>query len=99
MYTNYRPCDTETLSHLISHDEYYEKWDTIDKTKHKPSMPQPRIWHTQITTISSEDFFFVFREHLNLGTKIKKSCLNAPRILKNLKICRRFKMGSQNKKV
>ena len=50
--TNHRPWDKETLSHKISHDEYYEKWDTIDKTKHKPSMPQPRIWRTRITTTS-----------------------------------------------
>ena len=31
-----------------------------------------------------------------MGTKIKKSYLNSPRILKNPKICRRLKMGSQN---
>ena len=43
--------DTETPSHKISHDEYYEKRGTTDKTKHKPSMPQPRIRHTRITTI------------------------------------------------
>ena len=24
--TNHRPWDTETPSHKISHDEYYEKW-------------------------------------------------------------------------
>ena len=42
--TNHRLWDTETLSHKILHDEYYEKWDTIDKTKHRLSMPQPRIW-------------------------------------------------------
>ena len=30
--TNHRPWDTETLSHKISQDEYYEKWETIDKT-------------------------------------------------------------------
>ena len=34
----------------ISHDEYHGKRSTIDKTKHKPSMPQPRIWHARITT-------------------------------------------------
>ena len=48
--TNHRPWDTETLSHKISHDEYYEKRGTTDKTKHKPSRPQPHIRHTQITT-------------------------------------------------
>ena len=48
--TNHRPWDTETPSHKISHDEYYEKRGTTDKTKHKPSMPQPRIRHTRITT-------------------------------------------------
>ena len=48
--TNHRPWDTETPSDKISHDEYYEKWGTIDETKHKSSMPQPRIWHTRITT-------------------------------------------------
>ena len=48
--TNYRPWDTKTPSHKISHDEYYEKRGTTNKTKHKPSMPQPRIRHTQITT-------------------------------------------------
>ena len=48
--TNHRPWDTEMLLHKISHDEYYEKRGTTDKTKHKPSMPQPRIWHTRITT-------------------------------------------------
>ena len=51
--TNYRPWDTETPSHKISHNEYYEKQGTIDKTKHKPSMPQPRIRHTRIMTPSS----------------------------------------------
>ena len=45
-YLNRRPWDTETASHKISHDEYYEKWGTTDKTKHKPSMLQPRIGHT-----------------------------------------------------
>ena len=44
--SNHRPWDTEMLSHKISHDEYYEKWGRSDKTKHKPSIPQPRIWHT-----------------------------------------------------
>ena len=51
--TNHRPWDTETPSHKISHDEYYEKRGTTDKTKHKPSMSQPRIWHTRITTDAS----------------------------------------------
>ena len=50
--TNHRPWDTETPSHKISHDEYYEKRGTTDKTKHKPSMSQPRIRHTRITTTS-----------------------------------------------
>ena len=50
--TNHLPWDTETPSHIISHDEYYEKRGTTDKTKHKPSMLQPRIWHTRITTRS-----------------------------------------------
>ena len=48
--TNHRPWDTEAPLHKISHDEYYEKRGTTDKTKHKPSMPQPRIRHTRITT-------------------------------------------------
>ena len=48
--TNHQPWDTEKPSHKISHDEYYEKWDTIDKTKQNPSMRPPRIWHTRITT-------------------------------------------------
>ena len=30
--------DTETPLHEISHDEYYEKQGTTDKTKHKPRM-------------------------------------------------------------
>ena len=34
----------------ILYDEYYEKRGTTDKTKHKPSMPQPRLRHTRITT-------------------------------------------------
>ena len=42
--------DTETPSHKISHNKHHEKWGTNEKTKHKPSAPQPRIWHTQITT-------------------------------------------------
>ena len=49
--TNHRPWDTKMPSHKISHDQYYEKWGTIDKIKHKPSMLQSRIWHTRITTI------------------------------------------------
>ena len=49
--TNHRPWDTETPSHKISHDEYYEKRGTIDKTKPKPSMLQPCIQHTRITTV------------------------------------------------
>ena len=49
-YTNHPPWDTETPSHKLSHDEYYENRGTTDKTKHKPSMPQPRIRHTRITT-------------------------------------------------
>ena len=32
--TNHRPWDTKTPSHKISHDEYYEKRGTTDKTKH-----------------------------------------------------------------
>ena len=48
--TNHQLWDTKTPSHKISHDEYYEKRGTTDKTKHKPSMPQPRIRHTRITT-------------------------------------------------
>ena len=48
----------KTPSHKISHDEYYEKWDTIDKTKHKPTMAQPRIWHTRITTRSLTCVFY-----------------------------------------
>ena len=48
--TNYRPWDTETPSHKISHDEYYENRGTTDKTKHKPSMLQPPILHPRITT-------------------------------------------------
>ena len=32
--TNHRPWDTETPFHKISHDEYYEKRGTNDKTKH-----------------------------------------------------------------
>ena len=48
--TNHRPWDIETPSHKISHNEYYEQWGTTDKTKHKPSMLQPRIRHTRITT-------------------------------------------------
>ena len=47
--SNHRPWDTETPSHKISHDEYYEKWGTTDKTKHKLNMPQLRIRHTRIT--------------------------------------------------
>ena len=47
---------TETPSHIIAHDEYYEKRGTTDETKHKPSMPQPRIQHTQITTNLSRLF-------------------------------------------
>ena len=43
--------DRETPSHKISHDEYYEKRGTTDKTKHKLSIPQPRIRHTRITTV------------------------------------------------
>ena len=50
--TNHRPWDTKTPSHKISHDKYYEKRGTTDKTKHKPSMLQPRIRHTRITTFS-----------------------------------------------
>ena len=48
--TNHRQWDTETPFHIISHDEYYEKRGTTDKTKHKPSMLKPRIRHTGITT-------------------------------------------------
>ena len=33
--TNHRPWDTETPSHKISHDEYYEKRSTIGKIQHK----------------------------------------------------------------
>ena len=51
--TNHQLWDTETPSHKISHDEYYEKRGTTDKKKHKPSMPQPRIRHTRITTDTS----------------------------------------------
>ena len=50
--TNHLPWDTETPSHKVSHNEYYEKRGTTDKTKHKLSMPQPRIRHTRITTFS-----------------------------------------------
>ena len=49
--TNHRPWDTETPSHKISHDEYYEQWGTIDKIKHNPSMLQPRVRHIRITII------------------------------------------------
>ena len=48
--TNHRPWSTETPSHKISHDEYYEKRGTTDKTTHKPRMLQPRIRHRRITT-------------------------------------------------
>ena len=41
-------------SHKISHDEYYEKRGTTDKTKHKPSMLQQRIRRTRITTVHLE---------------------------------------------
>ena len=51
--TNHQPWDIETPSHKISHDEYYEKQGTIDETKHKLIMLQPRIRHTQITTLLS----------------------------------------------
>ena len=50
--TNNPLWDTETPSRKISHNKYYEKRGTSDKTKHKPSMPQPRTWHTQIMTMS-----------------------------------------------
>ena len=32
--SNHRPWDIETPSNKISHDEYYEKRGTTDKTKH-----------------------------------------------------------------
>ena len=51
--TNHRLWDTKTPSHQISHDEYYEKRGATDETKHKPSMLQPRIRHTRITTALS----------------------------------------------
>ena len=52
--SNHRLWHTETPSHKISHDEYYVKWGTSDKTKHKlehrASTLQSRIRHTRITT-------------------------------------------------
>ena len=52
--THHQPWDTETPSHKILHDKYYEKWGTIDKIQHKlehkASTPWPRIKHTRITT-------------------------------------------------
>ena len=42
-YTNRRPWDIETPSQKILHNKYYGKRGTTDKTKHKPSMQQPRI--------------------------------------------------------
>ena len=52
--TIHRHWDTETPSHKISHDEYYEKWGTIDKIQHKlehnASTLRPRIKHTRTTT-------------------------------------------------
>ena len=32
--TNHRPWDTETPSHKISHNEYYEKRGTTNETKY-----------------------------------------------------------------
>ena len=59
--TNHRLWDTETPSHKISHNEYYEKQGTTDETKHKPSMLQARIRHTRIRTV----FFFDHILHFN----------------------------------
>ena len=68
-YTNHRLWDTETLSHKISHDESYKKRGTTDKTKHKPSISQPRIRHTRITTSSWQFSDFPLFLFYNFGWK------------------------------